>query len=152
MRIRMTGLILIAGLFSGAFVGGCNKGKYSSPARTFEVAWQASKKADRVALTECFTQASQAELKAIEQVRKDIPDAPNLPQSLLDVMIKAAQEGTHAVRNETIDGDRATLKVAINEREQVHRFILENGKWQIDGADDFVKIRKALELIRNLKK
>jgi len=152
MRIRMTELILIAALLSSAFVSGCGKGKYSSPTKTFEAAWQASKNADRVALSECFTQASQAELKAIEQVRKDIPDAPNLPQSLLDVMIKAAQEGTHAVRNETIDGDRATLKVAVNEREQVHRFILEDGQWKIDGAADFVKVRKALELIRNLKK
>ena len=48
-------------------------------------------------MTACFDQASQAELKAIEETRAGLGDAPNIPQGMLDVIINEAQRGTHVV-------------------------------------------------------
>jgi hypothetical protein len=70
---------------------------------------------------------------------------------MLDVIMAGAKKGTHRIVSTTEEGDVATLKVLINEKEQVFRMIKEEGAWRLDAAEDLAKVKKALEFLKGLK-
>ena len=104
-------------VIAGCFIAGCAPGPHSSPTTTFETGWNAAKAGNREALTACYSEATQAGFKEIEAIRKELGYAPNIPDTLQDIIIKEARKGVHKVISETVDGDRAMLKVMINDKE-----------------------------------
>jgi hypothetical protein len=121
------------------------------PRAVFESGWAAAKSGDRAGVVACYTQATQDGFKEIEEARSSLGDLPNIPTSLVDVLIDQAQKGTHRVVAETIDGDRATLQVLINEKSQVVRFLKEGKAWKIDANEDVQKLLKAISFVQKLQ-
>lgn len=140
----------LVAVFVMVFVVGCG-GKYSSPTKTFETGWAAAQKGDRPGVMACYTEASRAGIKRLESTRAEMGEMPNIPKSLVDVIIAEAKKGTHRIVQETVDGSNASLKIAINEKEAVYRFKKEDGDWRIDATKEIAKMQKGLEFLKGLQ-
>ena len=125
MRNLFTLFVLSASIFAAACVG---EQKPATPVETFKTYIKAQRKKDTTAMKLLLTaetlQAHEQEAKAMGTTVDEIVKR--------DSMIGETQTAVE-FRNETIDGEKATLEVknAFREWEKVF-FLLENGEWKID--------------------
>lgn len=144
MRINKIGTAAAALATVVIFAGGCSLFSSSSPTATFKAFYEASKKKDAAAIKKTMSKGT---IEMMEKMAKDQGKS-------LDDMLKESKTGKDTpdklpeMRNEKIDGDKATLEVKRTESGSdwdTMPFVKEDGEWKL-AFDKFIE-----ELMNKMK-
>ncbi|PYS51336.1 MAG: hypothetical protein DMF68_04845 [Acidobacteria bacterium] len=125
MKRDRRGLVAIITLLAIALMGAAACGKKSTPTDTFKAFYDAAKKKDAEAMKKTISKNLLSKLDEMAKQR-----SKPLDEILVNVNLPDAMP---AVRNEKIEGDRATLEVQTRaDSWKPLSFVKEDGEWKLD--------------------
>jgi len=123
--MKRVSFLLFLGVPCLLFLGCGGSGDFGSPKATFETMVKAAKAEDKEAMMGCFCEESRANFKKLEEFGEKM-GGPQGKQEMTDKF-----KGEPNYGEETIEGNKATLEVTMEEQTQPVQFVKEGGDWKI---------------------
>ncbi len=123
-------------------------GDYSTPTAAFKTFYEAAKKNDIEGMKRSMTKKTMAVMeKAAAEEKKSVDEA-------FKEMNKDAPSSVPEIRNEKIDGDKATVEIKDDKMKDWSTvpFVKENGQWKIALADAMAGAMDKMESMDSEKK
>jgi hypothetical protein len=124
----------------------CNNANTSSPTNATSAFLDAMKKGDEAAFKSMLAKNDLAIMEAGEKLAKEIGIGEATTKNFKDEFILKAKNASYIVKNEKVDGDKATVDVEVKDEEGTHNqqfnLVKENGAWKLslfsgNGKDAF---------------
>jgi hypothetical protein len=130
-------------------LGGCGgSGDYSSPKATMETMINAAKAGDQDAMFACYTDETRADFEELQKL------ASEMGGGMQDIDIaKQLKTATPVLGEEKIDGNKATLAITVDGKQEILNFVKVGGDWKITVPDfkEGIQAMKGVgEMMKNL--
>jgi hypothetical protein len=130
---------------------------YSSPKATFQTLVEGAKAGNRDRVLSCFDEASRKAITELEKVLAEATaEVPELKKQFGegDMIAKMSEElkkKEPKIGEEKIDGDKATLKVTVDEKEESLPFVREKEAWKFRLPGEMPTAEKMREMVNMMK-
>jgi hypothetical protein len=131
---------------------GCGGGNYSSPKATFETLHAAAKAGDRNGVLNCFDEATRKVILQLEQACKDAPALKEMFEGG-DIVAKLSAElkkQEPKIGEEKITGEKATLKVTMDKKEEALPFVREQGAWKMRFPGELPNAEQIQDMVKKM--
>jgi Domain of unknown function (DUF4878) len=153
---------ILAILATALILFGCNNANTSSPTNAANAFLDAMKKGDETAFKSMLSKNDLAIMEAGEKMAKELGVGDATTKKLKDEFIQKAKNATYAIKNEKVDGDKATVDVEVKDEEGTHNqqfnLVKENGAWKVSlfngdkGGFDVAKMKEATDSLKAVLK
>jgi len=130
---------------------------YSSPKATMQTLWEGAKAGSRERVLSCFDEASRKAILELEKVLAEaVKEVPEMKKELGegDMIAKMCEElkkKEPKIGEEKIDGEKAILKVTVDDREDPIPFVREKDTWKMRLPGEIPTPEKMREMVNMMK-
>jgi hypothetical protein len=136
----------------------CNNANTSSPTNAANAFLDAMKKGDETAFKSMLSKNDLAAMEFGEKMAKEMGVGDATTKKFKDEFIQKAKNASYSIKNEKVEGDKATVDVEVKDEEGTHNqqfnLVKENGAWKLSlfgGKDNNFDVGKMQEAADSLK-